>query len=69
MIALNEVHAHSAPEGRIDSVNKHCGGSNEAPTRRGATGAVEGFRQRFAEQRAVMVKNAGHPYRIGGAKK
>ncbi|KUH33070.1 hypothetical protein APY94_07315 [Thermococcus celericrescens] len=64
MTALNEVHVHSAPEGRINRVNKLNKGSNEAPIRRGATKAVKKFRQRFAKQRAVMVKNAGHPYKI-----
>lgn len=84
MTALNEVHVHSAPEGRIDRVNKLDEVINGAPIWIGATKAVKKFRQRFhrkqsfrgvgtksqhAEQRAVRVKNAGHPYKIGGVKK
>ncbi len=79
MMTLQQVHTHSAPEWRLLLVNKRPEPINETPILNNAGMAVREFppalvgskapdvlRQepQHAQARAVMVKNAGHSYKM-----
>jgi len=65
-----EVRTHFTPGGHPIHVNRRKVADGKAPHRRKAGLGGNNFPPALSSERAVMVKNAGHPYYLeGGAKK
>ena len=64
MMAVDEVHTHFTPGGRTNRVNSRRMADKEAPQRGDGGCGGNNFPPALSSERAVMVKNAGHPYKI-----
>lgn len=64
MMAVGGVHTHFTPGGHTNQVNNREMADKEAPHRGKADFRGNRFPPALSLERAVMVKNAGHPYKI-----
>jgi len=67
-MAVHEVHIHLTPGGRTNPVNRNEMADGGAPYRRKSGLGGNNFPPALSLERAVMVKNAGHPYYLKGGK-
>ncbi len=64
MMAVDEVHTHFTPGGRTNQVNSRGMVGKEAPQQGKADFGGNNFPPALSSERAVIVKNAGHPHKI-----
>ena len=63
MMAVEDVHTNFTPGGRTNQVNSREMADKETPQRGKADFGWNNFPPALSSERAVMVKNAGHPYK------